>query len=242
MRVALKTLKLIAILCFFSSSIASAVDSKGRLVSDLERDKRSKPEEVIEFVGVKAGEKVLDLLGGGGYYSHLLSHQVGKNGLVVLHNNKAYLPYVGKDLEKRFKNNELKNVERLMSEADELKLGMDRFDSAFFVMGFHDLYHTSPGWDVTEEKVLPQLRAALKTKGKLLVIDHNAPVGSGKQSAQDMHRIEKAFVIEKLKHYGFHLLGESEILVNSKDPLNISAFDKSLKRNTSRFALLFEKQ
>ena len=227
-------------LTFLASGI-NAEEKTGRLESDLTRDERSKPLQIIDFAGVTEGNHVLDILGGGGYYTHLLSQAVGPKGSVTLHNNAAYLPYVGKELESRFANNQFTNVERLMSEVDDLKLGTAKFDIAFFVLGYHDLYYQGDKWDVTADKLIPQLKASLKDDGMLLVVDHRAEAGTGKSSAQTLHRITPEFVIEDLKNRGFDLVKTSDILANGKDPLNIIAFDKSLKRNTSRFVLLFKK-
>ncbi|MCW8878907.1 MAG: class I SAM-dependent methyltransferase [Kangiellaceae bacterium] len=237
-----KSLGLLFALTVSTSVWGGSVKLEGRSEADLQRDQRSKPLEIINFAEVSKGDKILDLLGGGGYYSQLLSQAVGEKGKVVLHNNQAYMPYVDKELKSRFKLNKPQNLQRLMSEADDLKLGKGRFDKAFFIMGYHDLYLTNnEQWDVTPDKIVPQLSKALKSKGKVLVIDHQAAEGSGKSVANSLHRIEKAFVIKDMQKYGFKLISQSNLLENEKDPLNVSAFAKELKRNTSRFVLLFEK-
>ena len=238
-----KSLGLLFAIIVSTSVLAGSVKLEGRSEADLQRDLRSKPQEIIKFAEVSEGDKVLDLLGGGGYYSQLLSQAVGDNGKVVLHNNQAYLPYVDKELESRFKTNKPKNLLQLMSEADDLKLGKEQFDKAFFVMGYHDLYLTgNEQWDVTPAKVVPQLSRALKAKGKVLIIDHHALEGTGNSVANTLHRIEKDFVIKDMQKYGFKLIRQLSLLENDKDPLNVSAFAKELKRNTSRFVLLFEKK
>jgi len=216
--------------------------SFARTDTDLKRDLTSKPEKIIHFAGVVPGNHVLDLFGGGGYYSELLSDAVGEAGEVVLHNNKAYIPYVGIELGKRLADNRLKNVKKLMSESNALQLGEQRFDVIFFVLGYHDLYVSSKDWQVTAEEVIPQAYRALKTGGKLLVIDHAASQGSGSQDAQKFHRIEADFVKADLAKRGFILAKSSDILNNPEDPLNISVFDPSIRRKTHRFVMLFEKK
>lgn len=238
-----KFLVVLLALAASTNIFAGSLELAGRSTADLQRDLRSKPQQIIEFAEVSKGDKVLDLLGGGGYYSQLLSQVVGDKGKVTLHNNQAYMPYVGKELDSRFKVNQPKNLQQLLSEADDLQLGEAQFDIAFFVMGYHDLYLTNnEQWDVTPEKVLPQLSQSLKPKGRVLVIDHKGAKGAGNSTSNTLHRIEKAFVIEDMKKYGFKLVKQSKQLENDKDPLNVSAFAKELKRNTSRFVLLFEKQ
>ncbi len=69
---------------------------------------------------------VADVLGGGGYYSEIISDVVGEKGKVYLHNNKAYMPYVKKELSARLTDNRLANVVRHDKEADNLELSASR--------------------------------------------------------------------------------------------------------------------
>jgi len=50
-------------------------------------DAGRKPAEVLKFFGVKPGDKVADILAGGGYYTVLLSQLVGETGVVYAANN-----------------------------------------------------------------------------------------------------------------------------------------------------------
>jgi len=238
------TFKLTIIFIFglLMSLSLEAVSLKDRPESDLKRDKSSKPSGIINFVGVKSGDQVLDFFGGGGYYTELLSRVVGSTGKVTLHNNQAYLAYVGKALKTRLANNRLTNVEKLMSEADSLQLGTKQYDVIFFVLGYHDLFLVDKNWTVTAEQVMPQLHQSLKTGGKLIIIDHNAAKGAGSTQAKKLHRIEGAFVKRDLTQRGFNLIKTSKLLSNPEDPLNIGVFDPSIRRNTDRFVMLFEKQ
>lgn len=223
---------------------AHAVDlqAPGRLDGDRERDPFSKPAEVIAFAKVVPGDVILDVLGGGGYYSELLSQEVGPQGRVVLHNNQAYLPYVGEELETRFlKPERLPNVQRLQKELDQLELQAESFDKVFFVLGFHDLYYRDNGWHVDADRFVEQIKAALKPGGTLLVIDHAARPGTGKEDAQALHRIERDFVIADLERHGFRLVGSSELLANPKDPRTGTPFTPEMRRRTERFVLRFEK-
>ncbi|WP_144394763.1 class I SAM-dependent methyltransferase [Pleionea sediminis] len=236
-----KRLSPLVLVLLFAAVNASAIDLTLRSPEDLTRDKTSHPEKIIELVGVKPGDSVLDFLGGGGYYSELISRAVGPSGSVTLHNNKAYLPYIGKELEKRLANNRLNNVSKIISEVDNFKLGSAKYDSVFFVLGFHDLFYKDNGWDVTFDKAIPQLYKALKPGGKLLIIDHESLPGRGKNDAQNLHRIESVFARKQLEESGFKLINSSDVLVNTNDPMNVSVFEKDLRRKTNRFVYVFVK-
>ena len=101
---------------------AFELDLSNRTDNDMQQDATRKPAEIINFVGVKNGDKVLDLLAGGGYYTELLSRAVGADGEVTLQIPKAYLSFVGKELDQRLANKRLKNVNYILSEAPNLKL------------------------------------------------------------------------------------------------------------------------
>jgi len=225
-----------------SSLLVAAQDFAGRSVEDKLRDATSKPQEVIELVGVKSGDSVLDFLGGGGYYSELLATVVGQQGNVVLHNNQAYMPYVKEQLTKRFNGERLPNVTRLLTEVDDLQLGTEKFDSVFLVLGYHDMHFKDTGWDMNVDTAFPQLYRALKPGGKLLIIDHNSAVDRGIQDAKELHRIDKEFAKQDIQARGFKLLLESDILSNPSDKYDTSIFAKELRRKTDRFILIFEKE
>lgn len=217
------------------------VDLSNRSASDMAQDAGRKPIEIIQFAQVKQGDKVLDLLAGGGYYSELLSRAVGEQGRVTLQIPKAYLTYAKKSLDERLANNRLKNVDYLLSEADDLKLKSQQYDSAFLVLGFHDMFFQQAGWNFSADVVMPQVLKSLKPGGKLLVIDHNAEKDSGIRDVQTLHRIEVDFAIKELEQRGFKLIKRSNMLENLADDYSQSVFTPELRRKTDRFVLLFEK-
>jgi len=212
-----------------------------RSAADLQRDKTSKPSQILSFLGVKKGDKVLDFLGGGGYYSQLLKTKVGEHGKVVLHTNKAYLSFVGKALKERTETGGLDGVVQLLSEADDLKLGQGEFDSAILILGYHDFFFSEGEWNFPAGQVMPQLNRSLKKGGKLLIIDHASAKGAGIDVVKTLHRIDENYVKKDLESRGFKLVGELEILRNRGDSFDKSVFDKELRRKTDRFVLLFEK-
>ncbi len=212
-----------------------------RSESDLARDKSSKPNEIMAFMGLREGDHVLDFLGGGGYYSQLMANKVGTSGKVVLHTNQAYMRFVGKQLEQRVASGGLEGVTRLLSEADDLQFGSDKFDFAILVLGYHDFFFKDEGWDFPSDTVIPQLRNSLKKGGKLLIIDHSAVDGSGISVAKSLHRIEDSYVKRDISARGFKFIKESKILRNEADNLELIVFDPKIRRKTDRFVYLFEK-
>lgn len=240
----MKTLSLILLSVLFTYTAIAAEHSfvKGqRAPQDILRDSQSKGPEIVDLVGIKENMQILDILGGGGYYSEIINGKLEKGGNVYLHNNKAYMPYVEKELAARLKDNRLENVIRWDKEVDNLALKKQSFDAIFFVLGYHDMYHTTEGWNIDKDDFLNQLGESLKVGGKLLVIDHNGITGSGIQQSQELHRIDVDYVKKELANKGFKLITQSSILANPNDDRMGSPFSKEMRRKTDRFVLLFEK-
>lgn len=213
-----------------------------RAPKDLQRDKVSKGPEIVEWADIKPGMSVIDILGGGGYYSEILNQAVGSDGKVYLHNNNAYMPYVEKELDARLKNNRLANVIRHDKETDNLAFEPKSADAVFFVLGYHDMYHTTEGWSIDKDDFLSQLHAALKVGGKFLIIDHSAKENTGIRDSQEGHRIAADYVVDEMESKGFKLVKQSDLLANANDKRTVSPFSPEMRRKTDRFILLFEKR
>jgi len=213
-----------------------------RHAKDIKRDSQSRGAQVIDLVGIESGMVIGDILGGGGYYSELLSKKVGSDGKIILHNNKAYMPWIEKELVARLKGNRLSNVIRHDRETDNLDFADKSLDAIFFVLGYHDLYHVAKDWKIDKDDFLKQLDRALKPQGKLLIVDHSAKSGTGTDQAQKIHRIDRDYVIKELTSKGYKLINSSNILANPNDERMLSPFKPEMLRKTDRFILVFEKQ
>ena len=129
-----------------AATVAEVLAAEGRLPADLERDQRSRPDVVLELLQLGPGDRVADIFAGAGYYSELLGRLVSPGGEVLMHNNKAYIGFVGEALEQRFDGRELPGVTRHDREVDDLDLGVNSLDAAMIIMSYHDLYHEDTGW------------------------------------------------------------------------------------------------
>lgn len=232
---------LVATIAYSAVSAGLVFKSGERSEKDLARDAKSKGPEIVEMVGLKEGMIVADLLGGGGYYSEIISEKVGKSGRVMLHNNKAYMPYVEKELEARLENNRLSNVVRHDRETHALQFGESTLDAMFFVLGYHDIYHQAQGWKIDREGLLTQIRDAIKKDGKLVIVDHSAKEGTKTSHSQELHRIDEQYVVDELTSFGFKLVESSTILSNPNDDRTQTPFVPEMRRNTDRFVLIFKK-
>ncbi|MFT7288392.1 MAG: putative methyltransferase [Halieaceae bacterium] len=193
---------------------------------------------------MEPGDKVADIWAGGGYYSELIADIVGPGGEVLLLNNAAYLQFAGKALEERMTGRHIGPVTLHTREAEDLDLGENSLDAALIIMSYHNLYpiDDANGWSAIDPAdFLGQIHTALKPGGRFLIVDHHAAAGSGKSSAQELHRINAEFAKRDIASYGFKLVAESDALRNPEDNYSLTAFDPKVRGKTDRFVLVFEK-
>jgi predicted methyltransferase len=224
--------------------VLDAINKPGRLAADLERDARSRPDAILPLLQLQPGDRVADIWAGGGYYSELIADIVGANGEVLLVNNLAYARFAAKALEERQRDRSMGSVTLHTREAEDLDLGEASLDAALIVMSYHDLYHVDEpnGWrSIDADDFLGQIHRALKPGARFLVVDHHAAPGTGKASAQDLHRIDVEYARSDIIGHGFKLVAESDVLRNPDDDYGVMVFDPGVRGRTDRFVLVFEK-
>ena len=71
----------------------AALDGPSRPEADKARDAGRRPADVMTFLGFRAGDTVMDVIAGGGYYTEVLSLAVGEGGTVYAQNPHAALQF-----------------------------------------------------------------------------------------------------------------------------------------------------
>jgi predicted methyltransferase len=197
--------------------------------ADRKLDEVRKPHEVMAFYGVKKGDKVADLFAARGYYTAVLSHVVGPEGLVYSANQTAR-----PELHERVKQPSMKNVRVIDGPFDKLALPQD--GSLDFVLIHLDYHDIAPDVRVAMNR---RVFGALKRGGTYGVVDHSAVEGSGDRDAKTLHRIDKQLVIKEVTSVGFRLNNEGKMLSRSDDTRDFSV--TKIRDRSDRFVLKFEK-
>ena len=226
------------------SAVTTALANAARLAEDRERDVRDHPAEVLGLADFRRGMTVADIFGGGGYYSEIIANIVGPSGQVRLINNTAYDNYSKKGLVTRLADNRLPNVRYEILPPEAMKLGTASLDGALIVMSYHDLYVSDPGdgWPAIDAgQFIDQIVTALKPGGVLLIVDHQARPGTGKDDTQKLHRIEESFAIGDFKAHGLQFVGSIPVLRNAEDDHSKIVFDATIRGKTDRFVHLYRK-
>ncbi len=214
--------------------------NSSRSAEDQARDAGRKPAAIIEFLGIKPGMRVLDVIAAGGWYTEVLALAVGPDGHVVAQNPPVILEMRDganeKALSARLAGNRLPNVSRMNSGFEDIATIAGTFDAAITALNFHDIYNSRG-----PEAALATLQAiytALKPGGVFAIIDH---VGVAGADNAELHRIEKSLAIETAKSAGFVVEGDANILANAADDHTQGVFAEGLRGKTDRFVLKFVK-
>lgn len=224
-----------------STHIESALKSDRRPTDEKARDANRQPGKIMAFFDIKEGDTVSELLTFGGYYTGVLSEVVGESGVVYGQNNGWVMKRQedGKSpIEKRIKEHSLTNVVDLVSELEDPKLPRGEMDAVFIVLIYHD---AMGGFKTDVDAMNKAVFDSLKPGGVYGIIDHHAAPGMGSLDLTKNHRVERHLVVEQIMRAGFEFAGETDVLENLEDPLNISVFAPAIRGKTHRFVLKFRK-
>jgi len=226
------------------ADVASAVAAQDRRKLMTELDASRKPVEVLRFLGLKRGDRALDLFASGGYYGEIMARAVGPKGSVDAWDAPNFIdPKREKDWAalRRL----VPNVKLLVSPAPRIRLPQNTYDFVMFNLDYHDLYWESVEYKFPKMDPKPFVRAiyaSMKPGAILGVIDHvAAPGGTTREVAQKLHRIDPATVRADFQAAGFLFEAESPLLRNPADDHKKSVFDPSIRFRTDQIIYRFRK-
>jgi predicted methyltransferase len=245
--------------------VNAALTDPGRPPEDIARDSNRKAAEVIAFSQMKPGDKVIDFMPGGGYYTRIFAKLVGPKGHVY-----AIVPYVGpnpqfaraerEDLLKQGKPLRPRPIDAILQiqnvadygNVTALWEGLNQYggtisapeqvDVVWTSDNYHDLHNKIFG---AKDKPLDMVAvdkaifASLKPGGVFLVLDHAAAKGAGFSQTETLHRADADAVKAEILQAGFKLDGESNVLVNAADDHTKPIFQ--MHDMTDQFVLRFKK-
>jgi predicted methyltransferase len=223
-------------------NIAAAVADSNRPDADKLRDANRKPAQTLEFLGVKPGEQIGEILPAGGYFTRIFSKAVGPSGHVYAlvperpANAPANLPDLASAVKAIAAEPNYSNVTVVVQPLTKL-VTPEPVDLIFTAQNYHDL-HNFPVDVVGFNRTI---LASLKPGGLYVVLDHSAPAGSGLADTKTLHRIDADVVKQEVTAAGFEFVGASDILANPADSRTAIVFDPSIRGKTDQFILKFRK-
>lgn len=227
------------------AAVTAAVSDATRPEADTKQDASRHPADLVAFSKAKAGDAVVDVAPGGGYWTRIFSTLVGPKGKVY-----AYVP--GEFA--AFKSNPVALASAITSEAGHGNVEMTTLplaqqwppavrgtvDVVWTFENYHD-FHDSfmKGADVAAyNRAVFDL---LKPGGYYLVGDHAAAAGSKLKNTEDLHRIDPEEVKAQVEKAGFVFDGEIKVLANPADDHTLKVFDPAVRGKTDRFVFRFKK-
>jgi predicted methyltransferase len=223
---------------------ASVAATAARTDTNVKLDADRKPAEVLTFLGLEKGMRVIDMFGANQYWAEITAPAVGPNGLVVVWQPNQFLSDKRRATFAEFAGRQ-KNVILLNGPFEAPQLGTGEYDFLLMNLDYHDVY-----WESTERKIsrmdpdtwLKALYQAMKPGGVLGIIDHAAtPGGDTRAVVEKLHRIDPAVVKADFQRAGFVLEAESDMLKNPADDHSLNVFDDKIRGKTDRFLFKFRK-
>jgi predicted methyltransferase len=219
-----------------SAHIVAAVADAARPQADRDLDDERKPADMMAFAEVEPGDKVGELIPGGGFMTRVFSKSVGASGKIYLFNGP---PAAGRSLGFQGILDDKANYGNVsFVQTDFTTLpSPEPLDLVWTSQNYHDLHN--PGRNIDINKANKAVFDALKPGGIYIVLDHQS--ADGVDFDAQLHRIDGARVKAEVLAAGFQFVGESNVLRNPNDPRNIGIFDPSIRRKTDQFIYKFRK-
>jgi predicted methyltransferase len=227
------------------ADIAAAVAAPGRPADAIALDEVRKPAEVLRWLGLARGDRVLDYFTGTGYYAEIIARAVGPQGHVTGWNSTGF----GRSERVRTAlagiHERSPNTSFYFTPTTALSFAPDAYDFVLLHLVYHDAYWQSDRFGlprIDPNTVTAALFRAVKPGGTVAVIDHIATGGrETRAEVEANHRIDPATVRADFERAGFEFVGSSEMLRNPADDHNKNVFDPSIRGHTDRFVFRFRR-
>ncbi|MFW2343635.1 class I SAM-dependent methyltransferase [Brevundimonas sp.] len=221
------------------AEVRAALAEPPRTDEDRARDAVRMTAETVAFARVGPGDRVIDLMIGGGFFTRAFSAAVGPDGQVIAWQPDEFVAFSADYGAALAAADALPNVTGVGSAigAPQWPTGVDVI---FTAQNYHDL-HLDAFPEGTAARVNAAAFEALRPGGYYVIIDHAAVAGADASVADSLHRIDRDRVVREVTAAGFVLDGRSDALMRAADPMTANVFEPSIRGQTSQFMLRFRK-
>ncbi|HEY7544457.1 MAG TPA: methyltransferase domain-containing protein [Blastocatellia bacterium] len=191
----IKRFAIIALCTTFAGAIFLAEHLAWSFESD-DRDRRQKPDEVIKALDLKAGQTIVDLGAGSGYFTWRFAKAVGPEG-------KAIALEIDSNLVEKLKSDAsrkgLANYEARLVPTDDPQLAPGSVDVIFLCDTYHHINN--------RVQYFRKARQSLRQGGRLVILD------MVRTQKNPDHSVVREEVIEELQQAGYRLTKEFDFLL-----------------------------
>lgn len=211
------------------AALKALTDGKQRTTANTVRDAYRRPFEVIQFLGIKPDNTVIEISpGSAGYWTEVLAPYLKDRGLYIAANPAPRSPAAKAGVEKF--NAEfaakLATDPGSFSKVKTIDFAPELLDfatpgSADFVLTFRNLHNWMDRGVV--DKALISFHRALKKGGYLGIKDHRGRTDQAQDPQAKTGYIRQDYAIEIIEKAGFRFVGASEAVANPKDTKDYAA-------------------
>lgn len=226
-----------------AAKIKAALENPRRSARETARDDNRKPLQTLEFMGLRDNMTVLELVPGGGWYTHILGPTLEENGqlYIAINAEPTWEKIKGQP---GFGSTHLIPFDASMfnrmpgsrrTSVPEFSFDMDgKFDMVLTFRNLHDF--TEEGRINIEKAAF----AALKPGGYFGVVDHTRR-HMQPDSFEVWRRMDPVEMIKEIQSVGFRFVDYSTLHYRPDDELRYEVGRKTVTGNTDRFTFLFQK-
>lgn len=199
-------------------AIAAAVAASTRTAANVARDRYRHPVETLTFFGVRAGDTVVELFPGGGWYTEILAPLVAGGGGTY---------YAAGQWERGLA------AVRTLQTADPAVYGQAKLaefpaapgstnpsvpaGSADIVLTFRNVHNLRFAGVDRANAAFAEMFAMLKPGGRLGVVEHRLPEDMPSAMEESSGYMKRSSVIAFAEAAGFRLVAESDVNANPRD-------------------------
>jgi ubiquinone/menaquinone biosynthesis C-methylase UbiE len=154
-----------------------------------EREDEEQPTLVIEALGLKGGETVVDFGAGSGYYTFRLAEAVGPKGAVIAADIE---PKMLEFIRQRAAREKMTHVGLVQTTETDPKLPANRIDWVLFVDVYHELSHPY--------EVMTGIRNSLKPGGRVALVEYRKEDPAVR--IKPVHKMSEEQIINELAAVG----------------------------------------
>jgi predicted methyltransferase len=188
--------------------LAQAVSAQHRSPDFVARDQYRRPQEVLEFAGLRPDMTVVEVSPGGGYWTEILAPYLREKGVYYTAVSARALGTLRKKLDSD--TSVYGNVKVTDFDAEIAPAG-----SADLVVTFRNVHNWMARGGA--ERAFKAFYDALKPGGTLLVEEHRARTDQPQDPKAVNGYVREDYTIGLAQNAGFKLAGKSELLANPKD-------------------------
>lgn len=203
-----------------AAALDTALAGPHRADTNKARDPYRHPKETLAFFGLSAGQTVVEIWPGGGWYTEVLAPVLKDTGRYVAAgpDRQSKSEYMQRTLA-RF-DEKLKAAPDLYGKVEVAEFGPDDLapvppGTADLVLTFRNVHNwMAAGW---ADQAFAAMYAALKPGGVLGVVEHRAPDDQPQDPKAASGYVRQDTVIALAQKAGFSFAGASEVNANPKD-------------------------